>query len=161
MPLGKPAPNRHNGELDILIVENDPAMARLTGHCFHEAGLKERLVSLPDGDQALDYLCRRNQYANAPHVDLICLDLHLPRKSGLQVLAEIKSNPYLKLTPVLVVSGSENPEEVRKAYELHASCFIRKPNDLDSFLRFIKVCFEFWGSVVSLPPKPPMVAANA
>jgi CheY-like chemotaxis protein len=107
---------------------------------------------LPDGDEALDFLHRRNRFANAPHVDLVCLDLHLPRKSGLQVLAEIKNHPKLKLLPVLVISGSDNPDEIRKAYELHASCYIRKPDDLDEFIRFIRVCFEFWGSVVSLPP---------
>ncbi len=147
-------PDERNRELDILIVENDPAMARLTGHCFAEAGLKERVILLPDGDQALDFLHRRNRYSSAPHVDLICLDLHLPRKSGLQVLAAVKQHPTLKLTPVLVVSGSDNPDEIRQAYELHASCYIRKPDNLDDFIRFIRICFEFWGSIVSLPPKP-------
>lgn len=146
--------NRRNGELDILIVENDPAMARLTHHCFVEAGLKERLLVLPDGDQALDYLHRRNEFTRAAHVDLICLDLHLPRKSGLQVLAEIKRSSKLTAIPVLIVSGSDSPEEVRRAYELHASCYIRKPDNLDQFIHFIQVCFEFWGSVVSLPTKP-------
>lgn len=138
-------------ELDILLVENDPAMARLTHHCLQEAGLKERVTALPDGEQALDYLYRRGRFSDAPRADLICLDLHLPRKSGLQVLAEIKREPSLKAIPVLVLSGSENPDEVREAYELHASCYIRKPDNLDEFLRFIRVCFEFWGDIVLLP----------
>lgn len=142
----------HNDKLDILIVENDPAAARLTMECFKEAGLKDRVICLPDGDEALALLRREERYAGHPHPDLICLDLHLPRKSGLQVLAEIKNDPALKLVPVVVISGSENPDEIREAYELHASCYIRKPNDLDQFIRFIQVCFEFWGSVVSLPP---------
>ena len=142
------------GQFDILIIENDPAAARLTKEAFREAGLTKNVIAFPDGDEALAHLRREGKHGEAPHPDIIFLDLHLPKKSGLEVLAEIKSNPALKVTPVVVVSGSENPEEVREAYELHASCYIRKPSDLHQFLQFIQVCFEFWGSVATLPPKP-------
>ncbi|MBV9266229.1 MAG: response regulator [Acidobacteriaceae bacterium] len=146
-------------ELDILLIENDPAMARLVKEAMREAGLHEQVVSLPDGDEALEYLRReKKKYAQEPFPDLIFLDLHLPKKSGLQVLVELKANPKLVAIPVVVVSGSANPSEIREAYELHASCYIRKPDDLDEFLRFVRVCFEFWGSVVSLPPKPTLEA---
>jgi two-component system, chemotaxis family, response regulator Rcp1 len=120
----------------------------------------EQIYSVPDGDEALAYLRRENRYAGRPYPDLIFLDLHLPKKSGLQVLAEIKANPKLTATPVVVVSGSANPKEIREAYELHASCYVRKPEDLDAFLRFIQVCFMFWGSIVSLPPKPDFTAVG-
>ncbi len=146
-------PSRTN-RLDVWIIENDPATAELTKEAFRLAGLTEGLVSIPDGDEALALLRRQDGYAHHPHPDLICLDLHLPKKSGLEVLAEIKRDSKLKVTPVLVISGSDNPREVHEAYELHASCYIRKPDDLDAFLRFIKTCFEFWGSVVTLPGKP-------
>ncbi len=145
-------------KLDILIVENDPAAAFLTKEAFREAGLTELVYSVPDGDEALAYLRRKEKYADRPHPDLIFLDLHLPKKSGLEVLEEIKESPSLKVTPVVVVSGSVDPNEVRKAYELHASCYIRKPDDLYEFLQFIKVCFDFWGSVVTLPEKPELAA---
>jgi chemotaxis family two-component system response regulator Rcp1 len=115
--------------LDILIIENDPAMARLTKEAFKEAGMSDTIVSVPDGDVALAYLRREGGYRDEPEPDLVFLDLHLPRKSGLEVLAEIKSNPRLKVTPVVVLSGSSNPKEIREAYELHASCYIRKPDD--------------------------------
>jgi CheY-like chemotaxis protein len=141
-------------KFDVLIIENDPATARLTKEAFQEAGLTKGIRSVPDGDEALAYLRHENGYSNHPHPDVIFLDLHLPKKSGLEVLAEIKENPRLRVTPVVVVSGSANPQEVREAYELHASCYIRKPDDLPHFLRFIQVCYEFWGSVVTLPPKP-------
>jgi len=144
--------------LDVLIIENDPAAARLTKEAFREAGLTRGIRSVPDGEQALAHLRRQGEHASHPHPDIIFLDLHLPRKSGLEVLKEIKSNPRLKVTPVVVVSGSEDPNEVREAYELHASCYIRKPDDLHNFLRFIQVCYEFWGSVVTLPPKPELAA---
>ncbi len=139
--------------LSVLIVENDPAAARLTQEAFKEAGMSDRIESVQDGEEALAYLRREGKYADRrPHIDIIFLDLHLPKQSGLQVLAEIKADPKLKLTPVVVVSGSENPREVREAYELHASCYIRKPTDLDEFLHFIKVCYQFWGGIVTLPP---------
>lgn len=141
-------------QLDVLIVENDPAAARLTKEAFREAGLMQAVLSVPDGDEALAYLRRKEKYKDHPHPDIIFLDLHLPKKSGLEVLHEIKTNPRLKITPVVVVSGSADPKEIREAYELHASCYIRKPNDLYQFLHFVKVCYEFWGSVVQLPPKP-------
>lgn len=141
-----------NTKFDVLIIENDPASARLTVEAFREAGLAEGIVCLPDGEEAIAYLHRKDRYHNAAHPDVICLDLHLPRKSGLQILAELKSDHRLKLIPVIVVSGSDNPREVREAYELHANCYIRKPDDLDQFLRFVQTCFEFWGTVVTLPP---------
>jgi chemotaxis family two-component system response regulator Rcp1 len=143
-----------NDRLDVLIVENDPASARLTKEAFREAGLMQAVRSVPDGDEALALLRRQEKYKDHPHPDIIFLDLHLPKKSGLEVLQEIKSNPRLMVTPVVVVSGSADPREIREAYELHASCYIRKPDDLHQFLYFIKVCYEFWGSVVQLPPKP-------
>jgi two-component system, chemotaxis family, response regulator Rcp1 len=143
-----------NQRLDVLVVENDPAAARLTKEAFREAGLTQVVRSVPDGDEALAYLRRHEKYKDHPHPDIIFLDLHLPKKSGLEVLQEIKTNPRLMITPVVVVSGSADPREIREAYELHASCYIRKPDDLHQFLYFIKVCYEFWGSVVQLPPKP-------
>ena len=153
---------RSNGssqqQLDVLIIENDPAAARLTKEAFREAGLTQGLRSVPDGEEALAHLRRQGHHASHPHPDLIFLDLHLPKKSGLEVLAELKANPSLRAIPVVVVSGSEYPSEVRESYELHASCYIRKPDDLHCFLRFIQVCFEFWGSVVTLPNKPELAA---
>ncbi len=140
-------------KLDILLIENDPAAARLTKEAFREAGLMHGVRSVPDGDEALAYLRREDKYADHPYPDVIFLDLHLPKKSGLEVLAEIKGNPRLLVTPVVVVSGSADPHEIREAYELHASCYVRKPDDLHNFLKFIRICFEFWGEVVTLPPK--------
>lgn len=141
-------------QLDILLIENDPAMAHLTKEAFRDAGLFEQIVSLPNGDEALSYLRGEGRYAHRPFPDIIFLDLHLPKKSGLEVLSEIKSNSVLSPVPVVVVSGSADPGEVRRAYELHASCYVRKPNDLDAFLRFVQVCYMFWGSVATLPEKP-------
>jgi two-component system, chemotaxis family, response regulator Rcp1 len=148
-------------KFDVLIIENDPAAARLTKEAFREAGLLEGVVSIPDGDEALAYLQREGAHASKPHPDIIFLDLHLPRKSGLEVLKHIKEDVRLRRTPVVVVSGSEDPHEVREAYDLHASCYIRKPDDLHQFLRFIQICFEFWAWVVTLPPNEEECASSA
>lgn len=140
-------------QLEVLLVENDPATARLTREAFKEAGLHDGVRTVPSGQEALSYLRREEQHADRPAPDIIFLDLHLPRESGLDVLRTIKADPILVTTPVVVVSGSENPREVREAYELHASCYVRKPADLHQFLYFIKTCYEFWGKIVTLPPK--------
>ncbi|MGC2661169.1 MAG: response regulator [Bryobacteraceae bacterium] len=156
-----PEPNVQKGQLDILFVENDPATARLTREAFKEAGLFDVVKTVPDGDEALAYLRREEKYSAHPRPDIIFLDLHLPKKSGLQVLKELKSNDNLKLTPVVVISGSADPNEVREAYELHASCYVRKPSDLGQFLDFVQCCFDFWGSQVVFPTEAHMQPASA
>ncbi len=140
-------------QLDILLIESDAADTRLTIEALKQAGLTRPVRSMKDGDEALAYLRQEGKHSDTSHPDLIFLDLNLPRVPGLEVLAEIKMNPKLRTIPVLVVSGSNNPNEIREAYELHASCFIRKRGDLDEFLYFIQVCYEFWGGVVTLPSK--------
>src|SRR3954451_3769687 len=150
-----------NSSFEVLIVENDPAAARLTQEAFREVGLTETVRCIRDGDEALAYLRGEGRREAQRLPDVIFLDLHLPKKSGLQVLSEIKSSERLKATPVVVISGSDNPREVREAYELHASCYIRKPNDLHAFLKFIAVRYEFWGSVVTLPEKGELTGARS
>ena len=147
-------PDATTRTLSILLIENDPASAALTREAFKEAGLHAGVTSVRDGDEALAFLRNEENISAHAHPDLIFLDLHLPRKSGLETLCEIKTNPAWLITPVVVVSGSADPVEIRRAYELHASCYVRKPSDLDQFLRFIRVCYEFWGSIVTLPEKP-------
>jgi chemotaxis family two-component system response regulator Rcp1 len=141
--------------LRILLIENDPSIAALTVLAFEEAGLRDGVVSVHNGDEAMAYLQTvENQAADAveqTRPNLIFLDLHLPKASGLEVLEELKVNTHWRATPVVVVSGSADPAEIRKAYELHASCYVRKPNDLNQFLYFAKTCFEFWGQIATLP----------
>jgi CheY-like chemotaxis protein len=152
--MNQPSRSNQSTAFEVLIVENDPAASRLTQEAFRETGVTEGIRCVRDGEEALDLLRGRGQYTGHPLPDIIFLDLHLPKKSGLEVLKEIKASERLRATPVVVVSGSDDPREVREAYELHASCYIRKPNDLHQFLRFIAICYEFWGTVATLPPKP-------
>ena len=112
--------------------------------------------SVSDGEDALAYVRKEGRYADVATPDLIFLDLSLPKVSGLDVLKAIKSTPHLMHIPIVVASGSEDPEHVRAVYALNGNCFMRKPSDLPQFLRFVEMCYQFWGSVVTLSPPPRM-----
>ncbi len=152
-------PDRHDQpasrrQIEILVVESSPADTRLTEVAFRAAGLTSGFRSVSDGEDALAYVHKEGKYLDVPTPDLIFLDLSLPRISGLEVLKAIKSTPHLMHIPVVVASGSEDPEHVRAVYTLNGNCFMRKPSDLTQFLRFVETCYEFWGSVVTLSPPP-------
>jgi CheY-like chemotaxis protein len=148
-------------QIEILVVESNPADVRLTLEAFKEAGLTSGLRSVRDGEDALLYVRGEGQYKNVPIPDLIFLDLSLPKVSGLEVLKAIKSTPELMHIPIVVASGSDNPDDVRAVYALNGNCFIRKPHELTQFLRFVEMCYEFWGTVVTLSPKSHKAAAES
>ncbi len=139
------------GAIEILLVEDNPGDARLTLEAFKEGKVINHLTVMADGADALAYLRRQGQFSNSTPPDLILLDLNLPRKDGREVLAEIKSDDRLKKIPVIVLTTSAAPEDVRKAYGSHANCYITKPVDLDEFLRVVQSIESFWLSLVKLP----------
>ena len=147
-------------QLEILVVESNPADTRLTEIAFRAAGLTSGFRSVTDGDDAIAYVRGEGKYVGVPLPDLIFLDLSLARVSGLDVLREIKSTPSLRHIPIVVASGSENPEDIRAVYALNGNCFMRKPSDLTQFLKFVEMCFQFWGHVVTLSP-PKSLAAQS
>ena len=140
--------------VEILLVEDSPGDVRLTIEALKEAKVSNRLSVVSDGVEALEFLRREGQYANAPRPDVVLLDLNLPRKDGRRVLAEIKEDPDLKVIPVVVLTTSRAEEDVLKAYEHHANCYITKPVDFQQFLHVVQSIENFWLSVVRLPPKP-------
>lgn len=139
--------------IDILVVESNPAEARLIAEGFRDAGHAHKIAQLHNGEDALSYLLREPPYQESALPDLILLDLSLPRKSGFELLEEIRRSETLKRIPVIILSGSADPTDLKRAYELQANCYIRKPNDLDELLSVIKTCYRFWGRTVHLPPK--------
>lgn len=139
-------------QINVLIVQSNPADSLLTIEAFKAAGLTEGLHCVSDGEDALTYVLRKGRYARLPLPDLIFLDLSQPRLSGLKVLKVIKSTPTLMHIPIVVAAGSDDPKFVRSVYALNGNCFIRKPGELAEFVRFIKTCYEFWSSVVTLAP---------
>ena len=137
--------------VELLLVEDNPGDVRLTQEALKEGTLPVHLNVARDGVEALDFLRRREPFEDAPTPDLILLDLNLPRKSGREVLSEIKSDPRLRRIPVLVMTTSRADQDIQKAYSLNANCYITKPMDLDEFLRIVKSIEDFWLRTVTLP----------
>jgi two-component system, chemotaxis family, response regulator Rcp1 len=140
-------------QIEVLVVQSNPADTLLTVEAFHAAGLTTGLSCVTEGEDALNYVGRKGKYAHVPSPDLIFLDLSQPRVSGLEVLKVIKSTPELMHIPIVVAAGSDDPKFVRAVYALNGNCFIRKPGELQEFVRFIESCYEFWSRVVTLSPR--------
>ncbi|MFQ5814086.1 MAG: response regulator [Anaerolineae bacterium] len=138
--------------IEILLVEDNPGDARLTVEALKEGKMQNNLHTVGDGVEALAFLRREGKYADAPHPDLILLDLNLPKKDGREVLAEIKGDPHLKRIPVVVLTTSKSEQDILKTYDLHANCYITKPVDLEQFISVAKSIEDFWLTVVKLPP---------
>ena len=137
---------------ELLLVEDNPGDVRLTMEALKDGEVNHNLTVVKDGQEAIADLRRQGKYANAARPDLVLLDLNLPRKGGLEVLAEIKEDPDLKSIPVVVLTTSQAAQDVRRAYELHANCYIVKPVDLDQFMSVVQAIKSFWLGVVMLPP---------
>jgi chemotaxis family two-component system response regulator Rcp1 len=138
--------------IEILLVEDSPSDTELTLEALREAKMRNHLSSVEDGVQALEFLRRQGKFAQAPRPDLIMLDLNLPRKDGREVLAEIKADLSLQAIPVVVLTTSRAEQDVLRAYNLHANCYITKPVDFEQFLEVIRSIESFWLFVVTLPP---------
>ena len=137
--------------IDILLVEDDPGDVLITREAFEHNKLKNRLHVAQDGEEGLDYLYRRGEFADAPRPDLILLDLNLPKYDGRQLLEKIKSDPDLAQIPVVVLTTSSAEEDILKSYKLHANAYVTKPVDLDQFMKAVRQIDEFFVQVVRLP----------
>lgn len=144
--------NQYHGEpIDILLVEDNPGDVRLAQEVFKEAKVKNDLHVVNDGVEAMAFLRKEGKYKDAERPDIILLDLNLPKKTGHEVLAEIKSDDNLKRIPVVILTVSKDEEDVMKSYNLYANCFITKPVDLNQFLNVVKSIEDFWLTIVKLP----------
>ncbi len=139
-------------QIQILLVEDNSGDARLTLEALKETTLYNQLQHVADGVEALAYLRREGRHAHAPRPDLILLDLNLPRKDGREVLAEIKADQELRRIPVVVLTTSQSEEDISRAYDLNANCYVAKPVDLDNFIKVVRIIEEFWLTIVKLPP---------
>jgi two-component system, chemotaxis family, response regulator Rcp1 len=137
--------------IELLLVEDSEPDVRLTMEALCEAKVKNRLWVVEDGVEAMAFLRRQGDHADAPRPDLILLDLNLPRKDGREVLREIKSDDSLKRIPVVILTTSKSEEDVLRAYDLHANCYITKPVDFNRFMEVVKSIEDFWLTVVKLP----------
>jgi CheY-like chemotaxis protein len=141
----------NGGPIQILLVEDSPGDVDLTIEAMREAKVANELSVATDGVIAMAFLRREGQYATAPRPGLVLLDLNLPRKNGLEVLAEMRADPLLRGIPVAVLTTSKVESDILRSYELGANCFITKPVRLQEFLEVIQAIQDFWLTIVRLP----------
>ena len=139
--------------IDILLVEDNPGDVRLAQEALKESKVRNKLFVVEDGVEAMTFLRRQGKYKDAPRPDLILLDLNLPRKSGREVLTEVKTDENLKRIPVVVLTVSKAEEDIARCYDHHANCYITKPLDFSQFIEVTKSIEDFWLNIVRLPPK--------
>jgi two-component system response regulator len=137
--------------IDVLLVEDDPADELITREAFQDNKIGNTLYVVRDGQEALDFLFRRGQYADAVRPDLILLDLNLPKYDGREVLQVIKNDEDLASIPVVVLTTSSAEEDILRSYRLHANAYVTKPVDLDQFVAAIRQIDDFFLTVVRLP----------
>jgi len=136
---------------DILLVEDNPGDAKLALEALKVGRLRYEAHVVEDGKQAISFLRREGEYADAPRPDIILLDFNLPKKDGQQVLAEIKEDENLKCIPVVVFTVSKADEEILRAYDLRANCYITKPADIEQLFKIVRSIEDFWLTIVKLP----------
>jgi chemotaxis family two-component system response regulator Rcp1 len=139
--------------IDILLVEDNPGDIRLTQEAFKDGKINNKLNVVMDGEEAILYLKKLGQYAEATTPDIILLDLNLPKKDGREVLAEIKDDPGIKCIPVIILTTSAAQSDIMNTYSNHANCYIMKPVDFNQFITVIRTIEDFWLSIVKLPGK--------
>ncbi len=139
--------------IEVLLVEDDPGDVLLTREAFEHQKVANRLHVVNNGEDAIAFLRKEGEYAEAPEPDLVLLDLNLPGMHGREVLAAVKEDPHLQTIPVVVLTTSEAEEDVLRSYRLHANAYVTKPVDFDRFMAVVRAIDEFFVSVVRLPSR--------
>jgi CheY-like chemotaxis protein len=137
--------------IDVLLVEDDPGDVLMTREAFEERHVADRLHVVSDGVLAMQFLRRTDDFAKVPRPGLILLDLNLPRRNGLEVLAELKADQNLHSIPVVVLTSSQSEQDILRSYSLHASAFVTKPLEFERFLDAIRQIDGFFLSLAKLP----------
>jgi CheY-like chemotaxis protein len=145
--------------VDVLLVEDDEGDVLMTREAFEYYKLQNRLHVVSDGELAMQFLRREGQYADAPRPGLILLDVNLPRKSGMEVLAELKQDDDLLTIPVIMLTTSRAEEDIVRSYSLHANAFVSKPVDFEHFIEAIRQIDTFFLTLVKLPVSLPPAAS--
>lgn len=139
--------------LEILLVDDNIGDVVLTKEALKGANFTNRVTTMHDGVEALDFLFRRGKHADAQRPDIVLLDINMPRKNGCEVLEEIRRDEELRLLPVIMFTSSEAGDDIQRAYELGANCFVTKPADLDEMVRVVQAIDYFWTAIAKLPKR--------
>lgn len=142
---------RAEGAIDILLVEDNPGDVVLTREALKSAKVDNCLHVVGDGEAAMRFLARTDAFVGAPRPDLVLLDLNLPKKSGSEVLSSMKADSDLRSIPVIVLSTSDNPDDINRSYHLYANCYVCKPDELPNFREVVRKIDEFWFGTAELP----------
>jgi CheY-like chemotaxis protein len=137
--------------VDVLLVEDDPGDVLMTREAFEASEILSTLHVVGDGEQAMHFLRRTNDFTGAPRPGLILLDLNLPRRNGLEVLAEVKADSDLLSIPVVILTTSQAQADILASYRLHANAYITKPASFDLFTEAIRRVDDFFLTLVKLP----------
>jgi len=140
--------------IEILLVEDNPGDVLLTKHAFEKSSIENNISVAEDGEQALDYLHKRNGFEKVITPDLVLLDLNMPKKDGRDVLSDAKQDENLRRIPIIMLTSSKAEQDIRDAYDLYANGYILKPTDLSKFSEIVSAIEAFWFSLAVLPPSP-------
>ena len=137
---------------EVLLIEDNPGDVFLTQEAFREGRVPLHLSVVNDGEEAMLYLRRQGSFAHALRPDLVLMDLNLPKKDGRELLAELKQDADLRQIPVIILTTSKSHQDIWRAYKLHATCYLTKPIEVDTFINTIRSIEDFWLTVACLPP---------
>jgi CheY-like chemotaxis protein len=143
-----------NQRLQILMADDDPDDRAFTKEALASSRLVNELRFVEDGQQLMDYLNGRGEFAapgSAPRPGVILLDLNMPKKDGREALKEIKSDPDLRQIPVVVLTTSKAEEDVLRSYDLGANSFITKPVTFEGLVKVMTMLGQYWFEIAELP----------
>jgi chemotaxis family two-component system response regulator Rcp1 len=149
--LGQSPGSTRMRTLEILLVDDNPADTDLTSEVLASHSCPSHIHPVLDGVEAIAFLRQKGKYGHVLVPDFVILDLNLPKKSGRDVLAEVKADPVLCKIPIAIFSTSEAWQDVVRSYELGANCYVRKPGNLRDFVAAVTAIGQFWFSVARLP----------
>lgn len=145
--------NKNGEPVEILLAEDNPGDQRLTKKAFEKGKMLNNLYVVENGVEALAFLRKEGKYANTPYPDIILLDIRMPEKDGLQVLEEMKEDPKLRKIPAIMLTSSEEEEDIAKSYNNNANAYLTKPVDFKGFIDIVNKLEDFWFTIVKLPSK--------
>ena len=137
--------------VEVLLVEDDPADALMIQEALAQSAVTVHLHMAVDGEQALRFLRQTHEFAGVPRPDLVILDLNLPRRGGLEVLAEVKTDSSLLAIPVVILTTSHAQSDIQRSYSMHANSYVTKPLDFDSFSAAIAQIASWFLEFIQLP----------
>src|ERR1700683_469306 len=136
---------------ETLLVDDNPADTDLIAEVWSRNGRSSNIHAITDGVEAIAFLRREQKYAHALVPDFVILDLNLPKKDGRAVLAEVKTDTFLRKIPIAIFSTSEAQQDITRSYELGANCYVSKPGNLQGFISAVTLLGDFWFGLACLP----------